>query len=217
MKKFKVVIADDHPIVLMGVRELIEKDILFEVTEQAGTPSDLIKILNVSSPNIVITDFNMPDDHVYGDGIKLINYILRNYSSTDIIVLTMLTNSLIISSLYDLGVRGVVFKNGDLKELIVALNVVSQGGCYYPPNFSLKPMSLRNQEDVKKKISKISVKEFEILRHFVSGLSVGEIAVLLNRSIKTVSAQKISAMRKLELESDQDLLKFCIAKNIFDN
>lgn len=217
MKRFKVVIADDHPIVLMGVRELIEKDILFEIVDQASNPSDLVKILNISRPDIVVTDFNMPDDHAYGDGIKLINYILRNYSSTNIIVLTMLTNDLIISSLYDLGVRGVVFKNGDLKELIIALNLVSQGGCYYPPDFLLRPVSSRNKDDVKKKISKISVKEFEVLRHFVSGLSVGEIAILLNRSIKTVSAQKISAMRKLEIESDQDLLKFCIAKNIFDN
>ncbi|MCY1400140.1 Transcriptional regulatory protein RcsB [compost metagenome] len=54
-----------------------------------------------------------------------------------------------------------------------------------------------------------------MLRHFVSGMSVGEIAVHLKRSVKTVSAQKIAAMRKLDVDSDQALVLFCIKANLF--
>ncbi|AGI23074.1 two component response regulator [Pseudomonas sp. ATCC 13867] len=207
--------ADDHPIVLMGVREMIERDDLFEVIGEAHNSSELVALCRDLRPAIAITDFNMPGDQTYGDGLKLIEYLLRNFPDTRILILTMLSNPLILSSLYDLGVQGVILKNGDLNEILVALRALSQGRVYRGPSMQSANSVLASKDDVDGRIASLSVKEYEVLRHFVSGLSVRDIAQLLNRSIKTVSAQKISAMRKLDVDTDQALLTFCVKANLF--
>ena len=76
-------------------------------------------------------------------------------------------------------------------------------------------MSANNQQ-VDERFSSLSMKEMEVLRLFVAGSSVSDIARQLNRSIKTVSAQKVAAMRKLEVDSDQALLTYCIRAEQFE-
>ncbi|RFQ11912.1 DNA-binding response regulator, partial [Pseudomonas sp. ATCC 13867] len=96
-----------------------------------------------------------------------------------------------------------------------ALRALSQGRVYRGPSMQSANSVLASKDDVDGRIASLSVKEYEVLRHFVSGLSVRDIAQLLNRSIKTVSAQKISAMRKLDVDTDQALLTFCVKANLF--
>ena len=72
MDKLNVVIADDHPIVLVGVRELVERDERFCVVGQATCSNDLVALLDQVRVDLVITDFNMPADSPYGDGLKLV-------------------------------------------------------------------------------------------------------------------------------------------------
>ncbi|GLU38887.1 MULTISPECIES: response regulator transcription factor [Pseudomonas] len=215
MDKFKVVVADDHPIVRMGVCDMLERDGRFQVVGEASSPSELVTLYQQTDPDIVITDYSMPGDERYGDGLKLMDYLLRNFPRTRVLIFTMLSNSLILSSLYDLGVSGVVLKSGDLDEILRALDVILQGRAYRGPGMQDPNSVLASHDDVEGRIARLSLKEFEVLRHFVSGLSVRDIARVLNRSVKTVSAQKISAMRKLEVDSDQALLTFCVKANLF--
>lgn len=212
MEKVRIVLADDHPIVLMGMKEIVGRDHRFDVVGEASSSTELVTLIENQSPQIIITDYNMPGDERYGDGIKLIDYLRRHYSQLGILVLTMLSNPLILSTLYDLGVTGVICKKDGLEEILVALNTVLQKRIYHPASSATV---IGNDTEVKKRIDKLSIKEYEVLRHFISGMSVGEIANLLNRSIKTVSAQKISAMHKLEVESDQELLMFCLQARMF--
>lgn len=79
MHKITVVIADDHPIVLFGVRELIKSDPRFEVVGEAGSSTELINVLHDKQPQILITDYNMPESSQYGDGLRLITYLTRNF------------------------------------------------------------------------------------------------------------------------------------------
>ncbi|MCU1717100.1 response regulator [Pseudomonas sp. 5P_3.1_Bac2] len=215
MEKVKVVVADDHPIVLMGVREIIERDSRFELVGEAHNSSELVQLYEQHQPHIVITDYNMPGDTTYGDGLKLIEYLLRRYPQSKILILTMMNNSPLLSSLYDLGVAGVLLKTGDLNELLVALNTILRKRTYRGAAVQAAT-SVGMQDDTQSRIASLSLKEYEVLRHFVvGGLSVNDIARVLNRSVKTVSAQKISSMRKLDVANDQALLTFCIESNIF--
>lgn len=79
MKTFTVVIADDHPIVLLGVRELVERDARFQVVGEAICSAGLIGLLEQQPIDIVITDYNMPGDSPYGDGLKLVEYLKRHF------------------------------------------------------------------------------------------------------------------------------------------
>ncbi|MDU9404194.1 response regulator [Pseudomonas sp. zfem004] len=215
MKKLKVIIADDHPIVLLGVRELVERDPRFCVVGEAVCSSGLIDLLDQQPVDLVITDYNMPTDSPYGDGLKLVDYLKRHYPRVKVLILTMISNPLILTHLHELGVVGVVRKSQVKTEIERALNTVVQGKVYEHPN-PIKHSVVNTNTALDERLQSLSPKEFEILRLFVSGASVSDIAQSQNRSVKTISGQKISAMRKLEVTSDQDLLNYCRDRSIFN-
>ncbi|CRM68058.1 two component LuxR family transcriptional regulator [Pseudomonas sp. FH4] len=214
MEKLNVVIADDHPIVLVGVRELVERDKRFNVVGEALDSTELVNLLEQQSVDVVITDFNMPADSPYGDGLKLVEYLTRHFPAVHILVLTMISNPLILTRLQELGVVGVIQKNQLHDEIQVALKSIANG----TPFHSAGPQSTSVIEsvDLDERFTLLSPKEHEILRLFISGQSVNEIARGLNRSAKTISTQKVSAMRKLEVTSDQALLAYCIERKLFN-
>ena len=214
MQKIKIVLADDHPIVLMGVSDLIERYERYEIVAQAQTSTELIDQLQRLQPDIVVTDYNMPGDETYGDGVRLIEYLIRNFPKVQILVLTMLSNNLILSRLYDLGVGGIILKNGDLNEIPLALNALANGDKWHSKVGQGASSVVERSDAVQARIASLSVKEFEVLRRFASGMNVRDIAHSLNRSVKTVSTQKITAMRKLDVENDHALLTFCISMNL---
>src|SRR5471030_1927702 len=97
MEKLNVVIADDHPIVLLGVRELVERNERFSVVGEAVCSNGLVDLLKRHPVDLVITDFNMPADSPYGDGLKLVEYLKRQFPRVKILVLTMISNPLILT------------------------------------------------------------------------------------------------------------------------
>lgn len=214
METFNVVIADDHPIVLLGVRELVERDQCFRVVGEAVGSDELIKLLETKPVDLLITDFNMPADSPYGDGLKLVEYLIRHFPKVRVLVLTMISNPLILTRLQELGVLAVIQKNQLHDEIETALKAIAKGN---PVRWQAPaPTSVVNDGVyLDERFSRLSPKEHEILRLFVQGQGVNDIARHLNRSAKTISTQKISAMRKLEVGSDQELLTYCIERNLF--
>ncbi|BBP70737.1 transcriptional regulatory protein RcsB [Pseudomonas sp. Seg1] len=214
MAILNVVIADDHPIVLLGVRELIERDERFRVVGEAVCSNELIELLHTQSVDLVITDFNMPADSPYGDGLKLVEYLGRHFAQVKVLVLTMISSPLILTRLHELGVVGVIQKNQLHDDIQLALSSIAKGRTF--KSAKPEPVSvLEPNVALDERLSRLSPKEFEILRMFVSGQSVTTIARSQSRSAKTISTQKISAMRKLEVSSDQDLLTYCLENNVF--
>jgi len=121
---------------------------------------------------------------------------------------------MILTRLHELGVAGIIQKRHLHNEIEVALNAVIKGMEYQ--SYDSPPASLAdNLLTLNERFSTLSPKEHEILRLFVSGQSVSEIARGQNRSIKTISGQKIAAMRMLEVTSDQDLITYCLWSNVF--
>lgn len=215
METFNVVIADDHPIVLLGVRELVERDRRFNVVGEAVCPDGLIELLKSQAVDLLITDFNMPADSPYGDGLKLMEYLTRHFPKLRVLVLTMISNPLILTRLRELGVLAVIQKNQLHDEIETALKAIAKGS---PVRWQAPaPTSVVSDgAALDERFSRLSPKEHEILRLFVQGQGVNDIARHLNRSAKTISTQKISAMRKLEVSSDQELMAYCIERNLFN-
>lgn len=215
MEILNVVIADDHPIVLVGVRELVERNERFRVVGEAVCSDALISLLESTRVDLVITDFNMPGDSPYGDGLKLVEYLTRHFPDVRVLVLTMISNPLILTRLQELGVLAVIQKHQLHDEIQAALKAIARGNPIR--NSGPAPTSvIESSADLNERFTRLSPKEHEILRLFVSGQSVNEIARNLNRSAKTISTQKVAAMRKLEVSSDRDLLAYCIERNLFN-
>ncbi|CAI0876889.1 Sensor-like histidine kinase RcsD [Serratia marcescens] len=151
-----------------------------------------------------LDDLSMPGDK-YGDGITLIKYIKRHYPQLSIIVLTMNNNPAILSAVLDLDIEGIVLKQGAPTDLPKALAALQKGKKFTPESVSklLEKISASGYGD-----KRLSPKESEVLRLFAEGFLVTEIAKKLNRSIKTISSQKKSAMMKLGVENDIALLNY---------
>lgn len=213
MPQMNVLLADDHPIVLMGVREIIERDPRFKVVGEAMNSSELISKVSQLSPDVIITDYNMPGDEQYGDGSRLVEYLRRHFPQPRVLILTVISNPQVLTWLYDLGISGVISKNAGLEQILVALDAFYREGHYQ--HDSQNGISIDDDHGLSQRLSQLTVKEFEVLRLFASGMSVSDIAQNLNRSIKTISTLKISGMRKLDVDSDQALLILCIKANLF--
>ena len=209
MRELKVVIADDHPVVLLGLREVIQRDERFILAGEALSSSQLVEQLALHQPALVITDFNMPGDETYGDGLQLIEYLNEQFPAVKILVLTMVSNQLIISRLLEMGVAGVIAKSHIREEIGKALNALANDRPYNPPAVPATSV-LSNPKVIDERFSTLSPREVEVLRLVVAGSSVGDIARQLQRSVKTVSTQKVSAMRKLEVLNDHALITYCI-------
>ncbi|SDV01901.1 response regulator [Pseudomonas mucidolens] len=213
MPQMKVLLADDHPIVLMGVHEIIERDPRFKVVGTAMNSSELISKVSQLSPDVIITDYNMPGDEQYGDGSRLVEYLRRRFPRPRVLILTAISNPQILTWLYELGISGVISKNAGLEKILEALDAFYREGHYQYD--SLDGIPAEDDHGFSQKLSQLTVKEFEVLRLFASGMSVSDIAQNLNRSVKTISTLKISGMRKLDVDSDQALLILCIKANLF--
>ncbi|MBC6558976.1 response regulator transcription factor [Citrobacter braakii] len=215
MKILHVVLLDDHQVVLAGMKDYLDQISNVKVDATFSTSSELISHVRKQKPDVIITDYSMPKDTIYTDGLKLVAYLLRSFPDVKVLVMTMFSNKMLVSALYDEGVSGVVFKQDDLKEVSSALMAVRSGNKYYPPSFKINIGANEHETFLRERIKKLSPREYEVLRHFVAGESISQIAEKLNRSAKTVSIQKNSAMRKLNVDNNQDLIRFCVEKDIF--
>lgn len=212
MNNLNVIIADDHPIVLFGIRKSLEQLDWINVVGEFEDSTSLINNLSKLDANVLITDLSMPGDK-YGDGITLIKYIKRHFSHLSIIILTMNNNPAILSAILELDIEGIVLKQGAPTDLPKALAALQKGKKFTPESVTtlLGKINASGYGD-----KRLSPKESEVLRLFSEGFLVTEIAKKLNRSIKTISSQKKSAMLKLGVDNDIALLNYLSSVNIMN-
>lgn len=203
----KVVIADDHPLVLYGLKHALAGINEVTLCGEARNSSEIIELVVRHRPDVLITDFSMPGGS-YGDGVQLIGYLMRNYPALRIVVLTMMTAPSMQRQILELGVHALVVKSDQETELAKALASVMRGERYRSANV-VKPEEAAahdaNGDDSRQALSE---RELEVLRLYVNGMSVSAIAQSLCRSVKTISKQKQSAMVKLRLGNELELFEY---------
>ncbi|WP_160106988.1 response regulator transcription factor [Pseudomonas izuensis] len=205
-ERLRIILADDHPVVLRGV-EVALRD-TFSVVAQASDAAQLINCLQRTPCDLLICDYSMP----YGDfpdGLALMGYLKRHFGHIPLIVMTMLRNPSLLQALLNNGVRGLFDKRSALSELKRAILTVTRGRRYLCPTFThiLQAQALPASDTDTTSVN-LSERELEVVRLFVQGLSGRQIAAQLNRSEKTISRQKRTAMEKLGLGHDGGLVDF---------
>lgn len=206
--KIRVALADDHPALLSGLKHDLYNVPTLEIVGTAGDSGELVKLLNSTPCDVVITDYAMPGGK-YGDGLALLAYLRRTYPSLRIVVFTMIENASVVREIAKLGVQSVLSKSFDTSHLISAVHAVYAGATYFRTS-PRETDRLQNglSSTTNPKTRTLSTREMEVVRLFVSGLSVNEIAERLHRTKQTISAQKSRAMHKLGIERDADLFQF---------
>jgi len=203
----RILLADDHPVVRIGVRAVIEAHGAGRVTGEAGSVDQLLQELAEQPPDILVTDLSMPGP-VHPDGYAMIQRICRSHPDLPVLVLSMTSNAAVLRLVQEAGVLGLLDKTSSLAELPTALQAICRGGIYVsaPMRKLLAqaghwPASLPGRRS-------LSPREAEVMRLLGQGLRVKEIAVLLNRGITTISKQKGDAERKLGIRNDVELFDF---------
>ena len=201
----RVLIADDHPVVLIGLKtSLRDYGNGLEVVGEARSGKELLGLLERTPCDLLITDFSMPADIEGHDGLALLQRVRELQPTLPILVLTMLRNPALVQNMVAIGVRGVVDKMAMAKELMLAIDMIRAGRSYLSERMrrQIEGMYPTGEEPV------VSRREAEVIRFLAQGLTVSEIARRLERSVKTISQQKRDAMRKLNLESDKQLYDY---------
>ncbi|TDN67885.1 response regulator [Paraburkholderia sp. BL10I2N1] len=211
----RVVVADDHPVILFGAENALLKFPDIQVVARARQSTELIRILHSVSCDVLITDLAMPGGQ-FGDGLPLIGYLRRNFPTLPIVVLTMLENAALLKRLSELGVESVVNKSDDLGHIGFAVQHVSRKQEYMSPSVRASLESLRINASGKTTEVMLSRRELEVVRLFVSGMTIKEISEQLSRSIKTISTQKNTAMRKLSIERDSELFQYAQSNGLMN-
>ncbi|WP_296257594.1 MULTISPECIES: response regulator transcription factor [unclassified Pseudomonas] len=204
-KALRVILADDHPIFLIGLKVVIEQHARATVVAQASTPDDLLQTLNNQPCDLLVTDFMMPVED-QNDGLRLLERIRREHPALPIIVVTMLHNAGLFRSMLALSVDGLLSKASLADELPAAIDHVSNGKGFIADSVQRVLLeATAHGTDTLVALQDLSPRELEVIRLLAAGHSVGAIAARVRRSKQTVSAQKVSAMRKLGLANDAAL------------
>ncbi|MFA0996186.1 MULTISPECIES: response regulator transcription factor [Pseudomonas syringae group] len=204
-RPLRVIVADDHPIFLIGLRVVLEQDDLAHVVSEAGNPDALLQALASHTCDVLVTDFMMPVER-QNDGLRLLQRVRRDFPVLPVIVVTTLSNAGLFQSMLDLGVRGLLSKASLAGELPAAVRGALRGEIFVAD--SVRRVLREAQQygpDALLAAERLSPRELEVLRLLSAGHTVGQIAAQLNRSKQTVSAQKVGAMRKLGLANDAAL------------
>ncbi len=198
--------ADDHPVILLGARHALARFPDIDVVAEVRQSTDLIKTLTQVPCDALVTDLAMPGGR-HGDGLPLIGYLRRHFPALPVVVLTMLENAALIRRLGELGVVAIVSKADDLSHIGLAVRNVVRGLPYAGPTVRAALDALSAGGGRGEQVP-LSPRELEVVRLFAAGMTMKEIAERLNRSIKTVSTQKITALRKLGLARDSELFQY---------
>ena len=214
-QRIKVIIADDHPVILFGAAQALLKFPEIEVVGQARQSTELIQLLQKSPCDVVVSDLAMPGGQ-YGDGMPLLGYIGRQFPTVRIVVLTMLENPALLKRLREVGVTAVINKSDDLSHIGLAIVHVMRGQEYIGPSVRIALDSMGLSASGQQRDVVLSKRELEVVRLFVSGMTITEIAAQLKRSIKAISTQKNTAMRKLGIERDSELFQYAQSNGLLN-
>ncbi|WP_043201795.1 response regulator transcription factor [Paraburkholderia acidipaludis] len=206
--KIDLLVADDHPTVLVGVLHEISRVPSFNVIGTANNSTEIVETLKSSHCDILVTDYSMPGGE-FGDGLMLLAFLARRFPDVKVVAFTMMDNIAMVQEMRKAGIRAIVSKRDEARHLITAINEVYAGAEYFSPSVSNVLGVKQNPHSVvESPVDRLSPKELEFLRLFASGYSVGQIADNLHRSKQTISGQKVSVKRKLGLTRDADLFRY---------
>jgi DNA-binding NarL/FixJ family response regulator len=203
-------LADDHRIVLEGLKSLLETD--FEIVGMVEDGHMLIKEALRLKPDVIISDISMP----LLNGIDALRQIRKGDINPKVIFLTMHNNAVYAKEVLEMGASGFVLKHSASSELITAIQEVLRGNSYISPAISQELLRLYKEDKngLNDLLSNLSLRQREVLQLLAEGKSAKEVAGLLNITPRTVEFHKYSMMQQLNIKTNAELIHFAIKHGI---
>jgi two-component system, NarL family, response regulator NreC len=216
MNNVRVLVADDHEIVLEGVRALLAREPGLEVCGVASNGRDAIASATKMKPDVVVLDMTLPDL----DGLSAIRQIKRALPKTEIVVYSAHSSEEVIEDVFDAGAKSYIGKADASRDLIDAIRSVAEHKQFLTPEVSqILFGKFLGAEAPKKKgpaEQKLTPREREVVRLLAQSSSNKEIAAALGISVRTAETHRATLMRKLGINSLAGLVRYAIRNNIIE-
>lgn len=207
-----IVVADDHPVLLAGMEHLLQAEPDLAIAGLVRDSTELVDLLSRTPVDVAVCDFSMPNGR-YGDGVTLLRFLQRRFPALHLVVLTGMESPMVLRSIQRAGVSCIVSKSDPLEQLVPAVHAASRRQAFISAEIARLIAEVESQGDVQE-VEALSKRESEVLRMFAEGLSVMQIAQRVGRSRKTISTQKIAAMRKLGLQRDAEIFEYALTHGL---
>lgn len=215
MDKIKLLIADDHEIVIMGLRSILSKYNDISIVAITSNGEDILAKIAQHKPHVVIMDIGLPDS----SGIDITERITKDFPNIKVILHTSFEDEDSIIKGFEAGAVGYVPKTFKAEQLVEAIRVVFKGEKYIKDSVSEKFINsyfkAKKSAEVALELSvSLTKREIDILKHISDGLSNQETADQLDISVRTVEVHKHNIMKKLGIFSTAELVKYALKHNI---
>jgi DNA-binding NarL/FixJ family response regulator len=212
--KIRVLIADDHKIMLAGLRSLLEKQTDIEVVAEAENGRKAVQQAQETKPDVVVMDVSMPDLN----GIEATTQIIESVPETRVVALSMHSDKRFVMGMLRAGASGYLLKDCASQELANAIHQVAGGKKYLSPEITgvvIDDFLIGGPpERGVTAASQLSAREREVLQLIAEGWSTKQIAAHLYVSVKTIETHRRQIMKKLDLHNIADLTKYAIREGL---
>ena len=210
-----IIIADNHILVRKGIRALLVSQPDLNVVAEAGTYEEALEQLQLHRVDVVIFDIAMPVSAPGRDSLDLIAHVRTSQPHAHTVVLTMHTENEYAARALKAGAHGYVTKDVTPELLINAIHRVVNGALFLSPNVA-ESLALRAalQDDIAPLHKRLSRRELAVFAMIADGKTISDIARRLTLSAKTVSAHKLSVLRKLNMRTVAELVRYAIEHQI---
>ena len=208
-EQIRIVMADDHPIVRQGLRQMIEMDKNLSIVAEAGDGQTALDLIETHQPDVAVVDIDMPGM----DGFAVVRGLQKKRINVEIVFLTMHSEEEIFQAAMDLGVKGYVLKDSAVTDIVSSIKAVAAGRPYLSPELSALLLKRRRADKPESKqpgLHDLSPTEQRILRLIAEDKTSKEIAAALFISPRTVETHRANMSRKLNLHGSLALVKFAV-------
>jgi DNA-binding NarL/FixJ family response regulator len=217
VKPLRILVADDHQLVRNGIRALLQSHENWEICGEASTGFEAVAQAKELLPDIVILDISMPDLN----GADAARRIRIASSSSQILVLSMHYSDQLIREIVEAGASGYVLKSDSDRDLLAAIDALARHKQFFTSKATEVVQSETSSSGADRKSpqsfrDRVTSREREIIQHLAGGERSKEIASSLGISIKTVETHRSNVMRKLEIHTISELVRYAVRNQIIE-
>jgi DNA-binding NarL/FixJ family response regulator len=203
----KVLLVDDHPIMRLGVRQLIERAWGVAEIDEAETIADAIRKFGLRPAELVILDLSLPDT----TGTEGVARMLRVVKDVPVLILSQNAESTYAARLLQMGVRGYLPKDRAADELVAAIRRLREGGRYVTAAMADRLLGLLDGKAPDQAVhEQLSAQEFRVMQLIAAGRTPAQIAETMHLSVKTVGSYRARILAKAGWKTNTELTKYCV-------
>lgn len=208
----KILIADDHPIVRKGLKEIIKDTPGMKVVDEASNGQEVLEKVSSTDFDVILLDISMPRR----SGLDVLKDIKKQRPNLSVLVLSIHPEEQYAVRAFKAGASGYLTKESAPNELLAALQKVSTGGKYVSSSLAER-LALALEEDFEKPPHEtLSAREYEVMRKIAGGKTVSEIARELFLSPKTISTYRARILEKMYMKNNAELVRYALKNRLVD-